>query len=512
MLDAAANYREAWRQNTWHQADARISHERIFAFRAPHGRLRFTRNRCTSVLGLFCLALPCGIFPAPTYGSGHSEMEAPVLELTLAEAIRLALQNNRTLTGTRLQRDVQRFSLEVAEDEYRPKASLNASADVYDDGREMAGISPQMNLDIPTGGRFSLKWSKPLAGEGDRHGRWTLDFSQPLLKGAGLDIDMVPLRTARINERMNILSFRDTAAGIVESVISAYRAVIRADREIQISGDALERAKEQLEVNRTLIKAGRMAENEIIRTEAEVANRKLGLVQSENGLVSANSRLVNFLDIAGITRIKPTETLNIEEVRPDFEKSVKIALQNRRDYLKALLELEIAKMDLRVAEDGLLWDLTLDASMMRDSSDSGRKNDYSMGLQLNIPLWRRPLKFSVVRGRRALRQAEINLAESRQQIQIEVLQATQDVELGFQQVILARKARKLAQKKLDIERKKLNEGLTSTFRLTSTEDDLIQAENTELNAALSYLTALTEFDRVLGVTLERWDIELEEVE
>lgn len=255
-----------------------------------------------------------------------------------------------------------------------------------------------------------------------------------------------------------------------------------------------------------------MAKNEIIQTEAEVADLELGLVQSENGLIAANSRLVDLLDVEGVSRIKPTETLTIEEVRFKLEESIEIALQNRRDYLISLLALEIAKMDLKVAEDDLLWDLTLDTSVMRDSSNSGRKNDYSMGLRLNIPLWRRPLKFSLIRGRNALKQAEIDRAELRQQIQIEVRQAAQDVEQGFRQTELARKARKLAQRKLDIERKKLNEGLTSIFQVTSIEDDLVQAENAELNASLGYLAALTAFDRVLGVTLERWGIELERVE
>ncbi len=434
------------------------------------------------------------------------------MKLTLDDAIRLALNNNRTLAGARLRRNIQKLSLEVSEDEYRPKARINASAGAQDDGREMADVSPQVNLDIPTGGQFALRWSKPLAGEGGRHGQWSLGFSQPLLKGAGLDVDMVPLRTARIGEKINILSFRDTVVGIVESVISAYRTVIRANRAIQISREALKRAKEQLEINRMLIQAGRMAENEIIQTEAEVANRELDLVQSENSLTLANSNLLNLLDVEGVSRIEPSEAFVIEKVQFDLEESIEIALQNRRDYLRSLLALETVKMNLRVAEDSLLWDLTLDAQMTRDSSRSEKKNDYSVGLQLGIPLWRDPLKLSVSQARSALRQAKIDLAESRQQIQIEVRQALHDVKIGFRRTELARKAQELARQKLDVEREKLNRGLTSTFQLTSIEDDLVSAQNAELDASLSYLAALTAFDRVLGKTLERWNIKVEKVE
>ncbi|MCY3802870.1 MAG: TolC family protein [Gammaproteobacteria bacterium] len=443
------------------------------------------------------------------FGSGHSGAAVSAQELTLAEAIRLVLRNNRTLIEARLVRDTQKFSLEVAEDEYRPKASIDVFAATDDEDRDTADITPQVNFDIPSGGQFTLKWSKPLDGESDRSGRWTLGFSQPLLKGAGTQVDTASLRIARISERIHFLSFQDTVAGVIELVIHAYRAVIRANQSIRISRAALQRAKEQLEINRLLIQAGRLAANEIIQTEAEVADRELELVENQNALVSANSALIDLLDMEQAPLIEPSELPAVREVRPDLEQSIETALLNRRDHRRALHALEIEKINQLVAEDGLLWDLTLDANLVRDASEPDGNTDYSMGLQLKIPLWREPLKLSVLQARTAVRQAEMDLAESRQGIQIEVRQAVHDVEVGFLQTKLAIRSRELAQRKLDIEKEKLAEGLTSTFRLTSIEDDLVRAQNAELNTSLSYLRALTELDRVLGVTLERWGIAVE---
>ena len=60
----------------------------------------------------------------PAFGDGESGVMTPRLDLTLDEAIGLALQNNRDLLDARLERTIQAFSLEVAEDRYRPTVSI----------------------------------------------------------------------------------------------------------------------------------------------------------------------------------------------------------------------------------------------------------------------------------------------------------------------------------------------------------------------------------------------------
>ena len=132
-----------------------------------------------------------------------------------------------------------------------------------------------------------------------------------------------------------------------------------------------------------------------------------------------------------------------------------------------------------------------------------------MGVTLHIPLGERSPKLAVLRAANQVREAKMRLAESRQTIRIAVRQAVHDVVVGFRRAELARKARELAEQKLDVEQRKLEQGLTSTLRLTSVEDDLVQAQNRELNATLGYLDALTALDKALGTTLDRWGIEIE---
>ena len=104
------------------------------------------------------------------------------------------------------------------------------------------------------------------------------------------------------------------------------------------------------------------------------------------------------------------------------------------------------------------------------------------------------------------------MAELRQAIDIDVRNAVRDVDARRRQVALASRASELALRKLDAERQKLNLGLTTNFRMIQFEDDLVRAQNSELEATIAYLNALASLDQTLGTTLQTWGLEVERVE
>ncbi len=105
----------------------------------------------------------------------------------------------------------------------------------------------------------------------------------------------------------------------------------------------------------------------------------------------------------------------------------------------------------------------------------------------------------------------MGLAESRQSIRIEVRRAVHNVAVALRQIDLAGQARDLAERKLEIERLKLQQGLSSSFQLGRFEDDLVNAQRRELDAVVGYRDALDSLSRTLGTTLDRWGIAIEQV-
>ncbi|MCY3754360.1 MAG: TolC family protein [Alphaproteobacteria bacterium] len=451
-----------------------------------------------------CLALAC-LAAAASAQTGGPER----LALTLDEAVRLALSRSRAAISVRLGREEQKLSLEAAEERYDPMASVTLGTRAASRGDETADLSLGPSLRVPTGGSFSLSFRKPLAGERDREASTTLSFSQPLLRGFGTELDTQPLRRARLQERIDLRRFRDAAAGIVEGAVSAYRGVLRAGQRLVIAREALERARRQLEINRALVEAGRMAPQDLVQTEADVADKEYALADAENALETANSRLVNTLDLEEGVRIEPQAEPPIEPERPDLEESLETAFARRTDWLRAETGMAFARMGLRSAENALLPDLSLSAEA---AHRSGRDLTlWSGGLNLTVPLQNDEERRQLTRARNGLRRAEMAIAETRQSIRIEVRQAVHDVAVALRQIDLAGQARALAERKLDVERRKLQLGLSSAFQLGRFEDDLVNAQRRELDAVARYRDSLGALDRTLGTTLDRWGISVEQV-
>ena len=469
--------------------------------------------------------------PAITFSESPDDSSVPASsasferELTLAECILLAVRNNRDLAAGRLDRLAQKLSLEESEDVFRPAPAVDVS--VEHDSRSSSldredlsvfGVAPKVTLRIPTGGALSLSTNNRVTSRDNAEQFVQLEFVQPLLKGGGVAVGTADIVTARRTERIGLLAFKSAVIGLVTRTVYAYRDVIRSMREVEIRKRSLQRARDLLAVNRILIETGRMAEQDIVQTEADVAERELGLTEARDALNDARLALIDILDIDSRTRIRPTEALRVDSREFHADRAVESALQHRPDYRQALLGIENAETALLVADDARKWDLDLISSA--SFGHSGRSlseaygrfdDDYRVGLRLNIPLGVNAgaAARNHERAMISLRQSRIRLAELRQSIDVEVRSAVRDVRVRFRRIELARQARVLAERKLEIERIKLSSGLSTNFRLVRFEDDLVRSQNNEIGAVIGYLNALTELDRARGTTLETWRIDID---
>ena len=275
---------------------------------------------------------------------------------------------------------------------------------------------------------------------------------------------------------------------------------------MEIADTALLRAREQLQSTRALIRAGRVAAREAVRAEVTVANRELSLTQAQNRLDAANFRLLDILELGSTVRIQPLEKLQVPPTRPDFETVFEEALRKRADYLQAGIAIDAARINLALAKNNRLPDLSLGVQL--NDSDPGRK-DAQVQLNLSIPFRDRFRDVNYLRARNSLRKAERNQLELRETIDVAVRQVVNDVAVGLRLTELARAARELAQQNLDIEREKFSNGLSTSFEVSASEDDLVRAEQSEVDAIIAYLDVLIRLDFIAGRTLETWGIPVE---
>ena len=501
-----------------HRRDRELVFRLVFPGRArPRPSSSGVRRPWFLAIGVAVLA---GCVAAAAPASGNPLVQ----ELTLAECILLAVQNNRDLAGSRLGRRLDRLSLEDAEDTFRPRSVLRLSttgdSQMSASGRDEVstfGIAPTVTMRLPTGGQVSLRAGSTVTDRDSASQSVTVEFRQPLLRGGGTTVGTAVVVTARRAERGSVLAFEAAVERLVARTVRAYRRLIQAMRTVEIAERSLQRARELLAVNRVLIETGRMAEEDIVQTEASIAERELSLTEAEGALNDARLALIDILDIDSQTLVLPVESLRVEPAEFDRDRSFERALRNRPDYLRALLDVEQAELALDLAEDARRWDLDLAASAAfghdgRSLSEAYRRfdDDYRVGFTLDIPMGvtADSARRAYERAQIGLRRLRLRITEMRQSIEIEVHGAVRRVEVQLRRAELARQARELAERKLETERIKLNAGLSSNFRLVRFEDDLVRSQNSEVDATIAYLNALTALDQALGTTLDTWHIDI----
>jgi outer membrane protein TolC len=453
--------------------------------------------------------------------------------LSLREAIRLALSHNRTLEKASLDRESQRFDLRVAEDEFLPNLDL-ASTLRYNpvtagDNETLTrtGLaSAVVSQRIPTGARFGLAWDNAATDRSSQAAKvydssLFLQFDQPLLRGAGLEANLSGLRIARLNEATSFLEFQRIVINTVTSVVYSYRAFLQAERQVDVSRSAYERAQEQLRVNRALVAAGTLPPVEIIQTEADIATREFNLLTAQSVRDSARFALLKLLDVDRNTEFAPTEALVLPEFALDFENCRELAFAHRADYRQVTQAKRIAELAAATARNNQLWSLNLSSryrvtggddrfSGALDRAFSAFNEDWNVGLTLQVPFGDLTRRQAYLRARIRDRKAGVDVTEITENIEIELRDALRTIELTSRRVKVATVARELAERKLDIEKGKLQVGRTTNFAIITFQNDLVSARLNEIAAQIAYLNALTALEQTLGTTLLAWGIRVED--
>jgi outer membrane protein TolC len=447
------------------------------------------------------------------------------IPLTLPEAVFLALRSNRAIRSQYLQRVADRFSLRVAEATFDPRFGVTGGitrSRTNNTNLTQATLGPVVNIAAPTGAQFQFGWlgvqSNVRGASPSGQGRATFQVIQPLLAGGGVDFAMAPIRIARIQEENSKLQLRSLVADQITQTITGYRTLLQAQEQLRISVEAVRRARELASVNQALFAAGRLAQVELIQAETSIAQQELALLGARNQHEAARLALLTLLAVNQNQKIWAVERPAAESARVDPARALATAAANQPDYLRTLLAVEVNRINLDVARNQRLWDVSLVAGtgLAAQRADLARtlgalaevRNDFNIGLQFNIPLGQIAREQPEVNATIALRQSELAIEQARDRLRQAVEDVVRNIDTLRRQAELARRARELAGQQLEAELVKLQAGRSSNFQVVSFQGSLQSAESAELSAVIAYANALTQLDQVLGTTLETWRISL----
>jgi outer membrane protein TolC len=137
---------------------------------------------------------------------------------------------------------------------------------------------------------------------------------------------------------------------------------------------------------------------------------------------------------------------------------------------------------------------------------------YSVGLNVTIPIRNRAAQADQTRSELELRQAQARLQQLENQVRIEVRNAQFSAQQDRARVEAAQAGRDLAQQTLEAEQQKFQVGASTNFLVLQAQRDLVQAESNLVTAMTAYEKSHVELDRVVGLTLTRNGIVMDDAE
>jgi len=460
------------------------------------------------------------------------------IEVTVEDAILLALENNRSLQVERINPSIQQTFEEqeravfdpvlgggLSGSRERTELRSGTTGTITEARRSSTAAELGTSQFFPTGTEVGIDlstdrtWSDRYS---DQHAtRAGLTVTQALLRGVGLNTNLASLRQARLDTLSSQYELRGFAESLIARTEQAYWDYALAKRQIEIVAVSLELAEQQLRETQERIKIGTLAEIELAAAKAEIALRRVALINARTTLATARLRLLRLLNPPGKGLWDREIILRDQPIVPDVildevESHVEVALLWRPDLNQARLGVQRGDLEIVKTKNGLLpvMDLfiTLGKTGYADTFGSsvsdldGDGYDISGELILAYPLFNRDSKARHQRAMLSRSQAVEAVDNLAQLVQVDVRTAYIEVERAEEQVAATAAARKAQEEKLRAETEKFRVGRSTTFLVAAAQRDLVTTQISEIQAVVDYLKALVDLYRLDGSLLERLHI------
>ncbi|MFO7695414.1 MAG: TolC family protein [Vicinamibacterales bacterium] len=498
-----------------------------------------------AVLGL---ALPA-FAQAP---AAQAPAAGPIRQLSMEDAISLALQNNLSLRVERINPELQDLAIAQAKTVWTPNltGSVSTSSRTSPISGFFSGATDKLTRDnfgsavganqvLPWGGNYDVSWDtarnesnsvydspNPSLATG-----LSFSFTQPLLRNLKTDSARNQLVVSRMNREISDIELRQTVLTTVRNVKYAYWDLKAAGAALQVARQSLDLAREALRNNRSKVEIGTMAPIDIVEAEAEVARRTEAVIVAEAAVRRSEDRLRTIiLDTKDAdywaTHFNLTESPVFEARAVDVEAAVRAALEKRTDLQQSRKNLEITATNIRFQRNQTLPDLNAQVGYGL-SGQGGQKlnfgqgfpppvigeidegfgtmmnrlfaNDFhnwSLAVQFSYPIGNGSAEAQLARTRLQLTQAEVQLQNLELQVTTSVRDVARNVETNQLRLASTQATRTLMERRMEAEQKKFAAGLSTNFLVFQAQRDLADAQYSELVALLDYNKSLVDLETV----------------
>jgi outer membrane protein TolC len=351
----------------------------------------------------------------------------------------------------------------------------------------------------------------------------TASITQPLFKGRGHELFDATESKAVLNRDVTVLANRLAAIQVVQTIVSSYWDLVLAERQVAITQQSLDLARERLRVTQVQAQGGKTAPSEIPAVEQIIATRQEDVLNGELAVLSASIALRRAAGMPigrGALGLRVASDVDIESATWDLGALTERAYAASPQLAELAKQGASATIDIEVTENGLMpqLDLALQAGPTGQAGgfvNAGKGlvelNQFTVGGSLTFS---RSLSQWDVKGRsRELRTAREKIAvtaiDIRAQIADAMATAVSQLELAKRRVTLSQRAIDLANDNIRIETDRFNLGRSTNFDVLNRLEDLRQAQLRKTQAMIDWHKAQVVVTSLTGDLLPMYGIAVE---
>ena len=283
---------------------------------------------------------------------------AQAADLSLQEAINLALAQNTSLKVTQKGEDTAKYALEQAKGNNGVSVGLSDSLTTNKtkdtDRQDSNSVSLSGKLPIYSGGK-----------------------NQANIKKAKIGVESASLTTQRAQEDLKL------------NVIKAYYDALESKKTVGVRQETVDKYQEHYTNVSQLYAAGSKAKIDVIRSQVELSDARQNLIKAENSYEVDLAELRNYLNIDRSEPLNLTTDFSYLAFEQDMNACLDYAYANRKDLQVDKNKLAQQEQAIKAAKAGYLPTLNLSVGLSESqrfnpSSQNSHSASATLGLDWNI--------------------------------------------------------------------------------------------------------------------------------
>ncbi|WP_051555543.1 TolC family protein [Anaerovibrio lipolyticus] len=430
--------------------------------------MKFRKKRVGAVALALAVLTACGTTSAER------------LDITLDEGIKMALENNYTIEESGADLDSAYWGLREARRNGGPTVSWNSTA-YRVGGKSYEG----WNHNALYGNQFSF--SMPLYSGGKIENN--IEAAEMGLSGAELDLE----RTKQ--------TIRSTVSG-------DYYYILKCRSEVEVYQESVNNLQAHLDNVNAKLRAGVVAQKDVLSSEVSLAEEKQNLVTKINDLRVAIATFNNDVGLPMETETTPKEELKYEPYNFTLPECDDYALIHRPDLFQKMYNLKQKKAEMEAAKSGMRP--KLDAGVSRNiggssafKTDSVSSDSWTAGVSLSWDIFDSGITSAQVNKKKAaVHRAEAELMDKVNSVRLDVRTEYLNMRAAEENIGTMREALEKAQEDYRIEVVRYNAGVGTNLEVMDAQDKLVSAKGDFINALYKYNYSKASLDTAMGVPVD----------